>query len=323
MLESPEIVEIVSIQKEFYQIIPNSQYDFDTKSEVKEFSEKSIEERFQISTDLSLKNVNGNNQKQRPSGLSFNEQALGQEVYIINNNHDIYITNEMNSTKKHTIVSVRYLNDTNEIVRDFIDGARGLAETWRKENNKADRHVIRGTMKHFGIIRGAGKKLFFCYYPTMHNTNESNWWHDKVNRAAKLIAQELFPNALKSIQSTMDFFDIFIPEFIGGEHGLCSEMIQSQHALVTEPHVDNDCSECLSIWTVEPGKEMQTDGWYFVFPYLKCEVNGKEYTGVAAKLRHGTGIQWDGRYVFHCSTAPNDKTINVHGTYFGITRRSM
>ena len=92
------------------------------------------------------------------------------------------------------------------------------------------------------------------------------------------------------------------------------------YALVTEPHVDLDCSKCISIWTVESGKDLQPEGWYFVLPYMTCKVDRKMFSGIAIKLRHGTGIEWDGRYLFHCSTSPNDKTINVHGTFFGVTK---
>jgi hypothetical protein len=323
MLELPEIVTIEATQKTSFQIIPNCEYDYKSNKEIKEFSEKPVNKRFEIATKLSLKSKNGNNKKQKPSGLSFNELGFGENIYIIGNNHNIYITNEMKGTKKQMMVSVRYLNDTNVIVQNFIEGARGLARTWEGQDNSAERNVISGTMKHFGIIRGAGDCPYFSYSPTMHNTNDANRWHKKVNTAAKLIAEQLFPDTLNSIQSTMDFHDIFIPEIIGGKHGLCSEMVQSQHALVTEPHVDIDSSKCLSIWTVEPGKETRTDGWYFVLPYLTCRFNGKEFNGVAVKLRHGTGIEWDGRFLFHCSTAPNDKRVNVHGTYFGMTRNSM
>jgi hypothetical protein len=84
-------------------------------------------------------------------------------------------------------------------------------------------------------------------------------------------------------------------------------------------HVDLDYSKCISIWTVEPGKELKTKGWYFILPYLTCNVDKKDFAGMAVKLRHGAGIEWDGRHVFQCSTSPKGKTINVQGTFFGIT----
>jgi hypothetical protein len=48
-------------------------------------------------------------------------------------------------------------------------------------------------------------------------------------------------------------------------------------------------------------------------------VDKKDFAGMAVKLRHGAGIEWDGRHVFQCSTSPKGKTINVQGTFFGIT----
>jgi hypothetical protein len=74
-------------------------------------------------------------------------------------------------------------------------------------------------------------------------------------------------------------------------------------------------SKCLSIWTVEKGKEVDTTGWYFV----TCDVEGGVFSGIAVKLRHCTRIEWDGRCVSHCSTSPNDPSINAYITFFGIT----
>jgi hypothetical protein len=139
-----------------------------------------------------------------------------------------------------------------------------------------------------------------------------------VNVAAKSMAKHHIPKAFSNIQSTMKEHRMFIPATIGGKDGLCCKMVQSQHALVIEPHVYLDCSKCLSIWTVEPGKELKTGGWYFVLPYLTCKVDGKIFSGIVVKLRHGTGIEWDGWYIFHCSASPNDNTINVHGTFFDL-----
>jgi hypothetical protein len=323
LLDLQHVVKIEATQKTSYQIVPNKRYDYKSKKVIRKFSGKSLKYRFKKATELSLRCVNGNNKKQKPSGLSIDEQAFGRDVYVIDENHDIFIKNNLKGTTKQLCISVRYINSKNEIVKDFVDGARGLAETWRSRGHTANRSVINGSMMHFGILRGAGNQPYFSYGPTKHNRGGCNKFHKKANIAAKLIANQLFPNVLNSIQSTMKFNEMFIPKSIGGKNGLCSEMIQSQNALVTEPHVDMDCSKSLSIWTVEQGKERKTDGWYFVLPYLTCEVNQKQYKGVVVKLRHCTAIEWDGRHVFHCSTAPHNKLINVHGTYFGVTHRSM
>jgi hypothetical protein len=323
LLELQHVVEIEATQKTTFQIVPNIQYDYKSKKVRRKFSTKSLKHRLKKATKLSRRCVNGNNKKQKPSGLAISEQAFGVDVYVIDRNHDISIKNKLKGTAKQLSVSVRYINSKNKIVKDFVDGACGLAETWKNKGHTANRSVINGSMMHFGIVRGAGNQPYFSYRPTKHNTKDCNKFHKKANTAAKLIANQLFPHALNSIQSTMRFNEMFIPKSIGGKNGLCSEMIQSQNALVTEPHVDMDCSKSLSIWTVEQGKETETDGWYFVLPYLTCKVDQKQYKGVAVKLRHCTAIEWDGRHVFHCSTAPNNKSINVHGTYFGITHRSM
>lgn len=322
MVESDKVSVINATQKTDLQIVPNMQYDYNSKAKVEEFSKKSVEERKKIVAQASIKFINGNNKKQRPRGFYFDEQGFSEDVYIVEENHDILITNEMECSRhmgKHLSISVRYLNGNNKTVQKFYNSARKLGKLWEKEGNMTNRSVISGVMKHFGTMLGAGNQVDFSYAPTRHNKKGVNSWHAMVNVAANSIAKQHFPKAWEDIHRTMKDHHMLIPAVIGGQEGLCCEMVQSQHALVTEPHVDLDYSKCISIWTVEPGKELKTKGWFFVLPYLTCNVDGKEFTGIAVKLRHGAGIEWDGRYVFHCSTSPKDETINVHGTFFGIT----
>jgi hypothetical protein len=323
MLESQRIKTIHATQGTTYQAVPNVRFIYKSQEEDKEYAEKTIEEKNNIAMELSEKCSNGNNKKQRPQGLYFTGDCLRSDVYIVEENHDIYISNELEyegRTGKHLSISIRYLNCKNKTVEEFVNGARGLAQTWEKEKNMTNRNVISGTMKHFGTMMGAGGKVRFSYKATKHNKKNVNLWHRAVNVAARTIAKHHFKEAFKDITEVMNFHSISIPSELGGNEGLSCEMVQSQHALVTEPHFDQDCSKCISIWTVEQGKELNTKGWYFVLPKLTCTVEGRVYSGIAVKLRHGTGIEWDGRCVSHCSTSPNDNTINVHGTFFGITR---
>ena len=322
MLESQRIKTINATQKTTYQAVPNVRFIYKSQEEDKGYAEKTIEERKDIATKLSEKCSNGNNKKQRPQGLYFTGDGLENDVYIVEENHDIYISNELEyegRTGKHLSVSVRYLNCNNKTVGEFVNGARGLAQTWEKEKNKTNRNVISGTMKHFGTMMGAGGKVHFSYAATKHNKKNVNSWHRAVNVAARTIAKHHFKKAFEDITQVMNFHSIYVASELGGDEGLSCEMVQSQHALVTEPHFDQDCSKCISIWTVEQGKESNTEGWYFMLPKLTCTVEGRVYSGIAVKLRHGTGIEWDGRCVSHCSTSPDDNTINVHGTFFGIT----
>jgi hypothetical protein len=86
-----------------------------------------------------------------------------------------------------------------------------------------------------------------------------------------------------------------VPDYLGGRDGVCPEMVQSQKNLVTEANVDLDHSKCFSMWSVQQGEKANTDGWYFVLPHLTCEYYRKQYHGIAIKLEHGVGIEWDGR----------------------------
>ena len=71
----------------------------------------------------------------------------------------------------------------------------------------------------------------------------------------------------------------------------------------------------MSIWTVGTGTTSSPKGWYFVLPYLSCCYEGRQYKGVVVELRDGCAIEWDGRYIFHASTAPLDKGVQVNGNF--------
>jgi predicted HNH restriction endonuclease len=72
--------------------------------------------------------------------------------------------------------SVRYLNNNNKIVQDFVMAAQNLGKTWVNEGNQTIRSVISGAMKHFGTMPGAGDHSEFCFAPTMHNKNGANFF---------------------------------------------------------------------------------------------------------------------------------------------------
>ena len=129
---------------------------------------------------------------------------------------------------KHLSISVRYLNGNNKTVQKFYNGACELAKIWEKEGNMTNRSVISGVMKHFGTMLGVGNQVDFSYAPTRHNKKGVNSWHAMVNVAANSIAKHHFPKAWKDINRTMKERCMFIPPIIGGQEGLCCEMVQSQ-----------------------------------------------------------------------------------------------
>ena len=81
----------------------------------------------------------------------------------------------------------------------------------------------------------------------------------------------------------------------------------------THTYPEDSC-QSISIFTesrIGPLRE-----WYFIFP--NSTRDGEKAILIA--LRHGVSIMWDGKKLFHCSTALNETSCdNVYGTYFGIT----
>jgi hypothetical protein len=187
---------------------------------VKEFAKKPVNKRECIAMKLSVRSVNGNNKKQWPRGIGFTEQAFGKDTYVIDSNHDINVTDEMEGSQhlgKQLSISVRYLNVKNGTVNELIVGASGLGQTWATEGNKTNRSVINGGMKHFGTMRGAGNQVDFCYAPTRHDKDGVNSWHRMTNVAAKSIVKHHFPKAFSDIQSTMKTLHMIVPDKIGGK----------------------------------------------------------------------------------------------------------
>lgn len=277
------------------------------------------------------KAANGNNKGQKVKGCYFlgKDVKSNKDILHITSNANIMVTNTLDNGKGGVSkIVVRYLDKDNTTVSAFVQSAGKIAKRWEKEkDNSCQRKTIRGLMTSFGVWKGAGDRDHFAYGPTSSDLKGTgkkwrgvNKEHRDLNVAAREIAMDNFKEAHKSIQSAMRKNDKIVPDFLGGRNGECMEMVQSQHNLVTEAHLDMDHSKCFSIWTVREGPQADTEGWYFVLPYLKGTYYGKTYKGIAIELRHCVGIEWDGRNIFHCSTAPLNKKINVYGTFFGITQ---
>lgn len=313
------------VQHKELQMAPDRLYDYNRNRFVSSFPRKSEQERLAEATSLSSSYVYGWNRNQRSKGAIYtgksivNKSARHDGPYVVTTNCDLILTNLMDYTSRcpDINVRVRYLNGQHNIVKEFHENARSLASTWERETSRTcTRKSVRGRMKTFGTLGGSGALREWGRQSTRHNTGGSNLYHRRLNTAAKTIVQELFPHCYTDISDTMRFLRRSIPEEIGGDHGLCCELIQSQDSLTSESHVDEDVSKCVAIWTAgNPSMANDTDGFFFVLPYVKYG----GHKGVAIKGRHGVAIEWDGRTLFHCSTSPNDRRVNMLGTFFGIT----
>ena len=328
LISQGEIPILHATQKNELQILPHFRYVYEDGKYDPKYVSMSVEEKHKLVKKEVNKGWNGNNNKQRPRGFGYNGYefnpcgpTIDEDLYVVTGDCDIVIQNEMEFKKdQELLVRVRHLNINHPIVDQFIVGAQEMGETWENDINNGNRQCIKGTMKHFGIKLGAGNRLHFSYEPTQHGKKNINTYHEKINVAAGVISKHLFPTVFQDIHIGMKKLGKEIPVSIGGRRGLCCELIQSQHALVNESHVDQDMSKCLSIWTVKDRREVDPIGWYLVFPYLTCTIGGKVHRGIAVQLKHGVGIEWDGRSLFHCSTAPINKGINVYGTFFGLMK---
>jgi hypothetical protein len=312
---------IEAIQHISIQLVPDVKYNGD--EEDYKFGLLCERMRKVITEMESMKAFNGNNHKQRPKDIVYSPESVAckiaeKSLFLVDRNCDIEVLNKkrFRQNEKSTI-SVRYFN--NNVTGNFHSEARKLAKTWSHQGNMCQRRCVKGTMKNFGVTLGSGNVQHFAFQPTQHNTKNVNEIHRNLNRIAKTISSRFFPCVEQSIRKCLIENNKTIPYYLGGEEGLCTELTQSQHSLVTECHVDQDYSKSFSIWSVEEGHDEQPPGWYFLFPYLTCIVDGIEYKGIAVKLRHGASIEWDGRVISHCTTGPDDRKVNGIGTFFGVT----
>ena len=261
------------------------------------------------------------NNKQRPKNITFDGRNIPNtsKLLIVDYDADITVTNKHDG--ETSVVSVRKL-DLSEDTQSgkFVQAALEIARRWDISKANAMRSSPKGDMIRLGTRKGAGFHKFFFDKPTKENEDGINESHRKANIAAKGMAKKYFPRAYRSIRNAMKHNRKEVHEDLGGMKGLCDDLIQSKN-LENEFHVDTDVSEyCFSVWTAEKEvSDPDPEGWYFVMPYLTGNKDGDRYEGIAIRLRHGVGIEWNGRQVFHCSTAPNEQ-IEVHGTYFGVSR---
>jgi len=207
----------------------------------------------------------------------------------------------------------------------FGYAARRLGSMWNMSHSNA-RDTPGGGMLSLGVSKGGGSQEHRFHFATNKDrfNSTTGWWtginaiHTTLNTIAKGIACLHFTRAFESIKSTMEFHKLRIPDFLGGIRGLCPQMVQSGYGFSSESHFDFDVSEyCLSIWNSKD--KTDPEGWYFLLPNLEGSHDGKEFNAVAIRLCDGTGIEWNGRMLRHCSTPPTNG-INVFGTFFGIMK---
>ena len=317
--------QIDAVQTLDPQIIPNRRY---VEGRIDEIFTNQSEERRKVTTmDAADKGTNSSsNYKQRPKDITYSGEATSgsNDIFIIESDTDVSITTEKGEL---STASVRYIETNSGVGSRFALAAREIAKLWSVSDSNCQRSCPRGGMIHLGAKRGAGHKDHFFDGPTMHNINHPtsknyngiNGHHANANIAANEIAMKHFPGARRSIKKYMGD-DKTMPKVLGGGLGLCDDLMQSKD-LENEHHVDCDESKCLSTWTTESSEHVDDpDWWHFVMPKLTCKIGGKKYKGMAVRLKHGAGIEWHGRKIFHCSTAPTDDRIGVNGTYFGVNR---
>lgn len=319
----------------------------DQKKGVKDFSKRTVEQRRKEWVKLTGgRTWNGNNKAQKARGLYYSGEAIraNRKIFKIDprkkgwGDVEIRVRDTVEGREDH-FVKIHYLSPEERV--EFGEKANEFADKWdEKAFGTSSRPCIQGGMIKCGFGNGAGHRPLFYLGGT---------WDDLYSRRAKSgfvkgvtecqkalnvmgksMLQKYFPRAFESIQKTNKHQKMQIPTEIGGDNGICMCIIQSGSGLrqkggpmegenfTVECHVDSkDLSEyCASIWTSSDSSDPA--GWYFVLPFLTCVHNGVTYEGIAVRLRHGVGIEWSGRYLFHCSTAPDTCGIDVNGTFYGV-----
>ena len=218
-------------------------------------------------------------------------------------------------------VHVKRLPNT-KLSNAFRRAAKALGRRWEVKDSNA-RSTPGGGMISLGTKKAAGCKEHIVSGPNRKDCSGETHWSGlnkicaRLNIHACTIAKEHFNRAYDSIKDAADVLKLKIADYMGGKKGLSPQLVQSGHGFYSESHFDFDLSEyCLAIWNSEDGTD--PEGWYFLLPSVEGEYEGVRYEAVAIRLRDGTGIEWCGRKLRHCSTTPIDSLVNVFGTFFAI-----
>ena len=303
---------ITAIQHSTIQIAPS--YSVNDAS----FASRNVVDR-KLTVDLLSHDYNNSdrNRGQRAAGIVFTgDQFEGDtSVWKISSNTDILIDENRMNPNERSKISIRYID---ELV--FFKAAQTFNSKVCWSKSSSCRNCPEGEMLRFGVRRGSGRYTYQRDGRTRANVRNINEEHRIINISAKTIVRQHFPGAYEEIKKWMRRTAMRVPEFLGGENGLSLEMIVS-HNLGNEAHVDQDVADkCVSLWTVGTGTTENPRGSYFVLSYLTCVVEGKLYKGIVVKLRHGCGIEWNGRSIFHSSTSPLNTNEEINGFFFGVTR---
>ena len=164
----------------------------------------------------------------------------------------------------------------------------------------------------FAIGSKGNPKEKVLYEPTKRK--EMNPVLNNVCWMTRSYLELCFPEILHQILQCEREAGIVPHELMGGTGGVSSCMVVSVN-LGNASHYDNgDLSHGVAIWTeLKPG---MAKNWYFILPNVLIP-NSNGRCGVAIKLHHGCAISWDGRYIRHCSSVPQQVGGKTGNTVFG------
>ena len=195
---------------------------------------------------------------------------------------------------------------------------------WKSKNGNANRSNVRGEMMSTGATKGCGAYRHFLKGPTRQCRDGEkfdglNEVHSALNLLADEVTASYFDRARNSIKAVMRAMEFEIPDIIGGDKGLSPCLNQSAKRAVIQSHFDQDVvPESVVFWNSTDGSD--PPGWYFYMPDCHCKISGKEYYGIAVRLRDGIGMSWKGGDLRHGSTFPDQYTCkgDLLGTWFGM-----
>ena len=221
--------------------------------------------------------------------------------------YDITVTGTVKVKRKKvefvSTIRVRSAEKEGEMLNCLVD----LGEAVGSGNARKRCGDISGGMTALGY---RSRKKTDQYAPTTKVAKQLR----KASKAVGGYMKRMWPELLAKIQEAEkgEIPDRPPNPFMKAEHQPGNTCVISWN-LGNSGHIDVlDASECLGIWVCSDYGEI--DNWYLVFPDLS--VNGSK--GVAIKLFHGCAIEWDGRYVRHCSSLIDARDGCVaYGGWFG------
>ncbi len=207
-----------------------------------------------------------------------------------------------NNKKKKSIMKIRNLGLESELMDVIKNFNRKCKKCSKARGESGDL----GEMFAFGLHNKVDE------YKSMESEDLDLLEH--YSKVARKYLEKYFPEEIKDIIHADSKQGIKPSKAMGGTDGISAYALLSMD-LRNAAHYDLDTSASITIFNEDlPGT---ATNWNFVLPNTILN-DGKSDEAVVIKLFDGCAIGWDGREIFHCTSAKDiGENNHIYGNFWG------